>query len=67
MIFLSSQGLCREDYFGSLGDKAPNVGEGGKVFFCSESEGMIRIGGIFSGMVSFKSGQISTTVICIFK
>jgi len=41
MIFISSCGPYGEDDFGCLGEKPPNIGEGGKVFFCRESEGMI--------------------------
>jgi len=44
MICISSYGPCGEDDFGCLGEKAPKIGEGGKVFFCSGSEGMFQIG-----------------------
>jgi hypothetical protein len=47
MIYISPQVFCGEDDFGCLGEKPPNIGEGGKVYFCSDSEGMIRIGRIF--------------------
>jgi hypothetical protein len=59
MLYISSYGPCGEDYFECLGEKAPNIGEGGKVFFWSKSEGMIWIGGMFSGLISFGSGQLS--------
>jgi hypothetical protein len=59
MLYISSYCPCGEDYFECLGEKAPNIGEGGKVFFWSKSEGMIWIGRIFSGLISFGSGQLS--------
>jgi len=34
MISISSKGICGEDDFRCLGEKAPKIGEGGKVFFC---------------------------------
>jgi hypothetical protein len=55
MTGISSQSLCAEADFRCLGVKAPNIGEGGKVFFYSEREDMICIGRIFSGLISFES------------
>jgi hypothetical protein len=53
MIYISPQGFCGEDDFGCLGEKAPNIGEGGKVFFCSESEDMIWIDSNLDKLISF--------------
>jgi len=34
IISISSQGFCGEDDFGCPGEKAPSIGEEGRVFFC---------------------------------